>query len=84
MIKIQILSLKTIEGNSNRSLTVRVRIRFLLLYSELNPTDPSCNMLRHFTWTEKYEEAMSDEHPHWKGIKLKGSDKPSLKDLKVC
>ena len=20
-------------------------------------------MLRHFTWTEKYEEAMSDEHP---------------------
>ena len=23
-----------------------------------------CNMLHDFTWTEKYEEAMSDEHPH--------------------
>ena len=42
---------------------VRVRVRFLLFYSEHTPTDPWCNMLRDFTWTEKYEEAMSDEHP---------------------
>ena len=42
---------------------VRVRVRFLLFYSELTPTDPWCNMLRDFTWTEKYEEAMSGEHP---------------------
>ena len=63
MIKTQILLWKTIEGNSNRKLRVRVRVRFLLFYSELTPTDPWCNMLRDSTWTEKYEEAMSDEHP---------------------
>ena len=27
-------------------------------------------MLRDFTWTEKYEEAMSDEHPHYKRLVL--------------
>ena len=40
VIKTQILLLKTIEGNSNRRLKVRVRVRFLLFYSELTPTDP--------------------------------------------
>ena len=57
-------SIKSNEGNrSNRRLRVRVRVRFLWFYSELTPTDPWCNMLRDFTWREKYEEAMSDEHP---------------------
>ena len=36
---------------------------FLLFYSKLTPTDQWCNMLRDFIWMEKYEEAMSDEHP---------------------
>ena len=35
---------------------------FILFYSEIAPTDPWCNMLCDFTWTEN-EEAMSDEHP---------------------
>ena len=30
---------------NNRTLRVRVRVRFFLFYSELGPTDPSCNML---------------------------------------
>ena len=45
--------MKTIEGNSNRRLKVRVRVRFLLFSSELAPNDPWCNMLHDFTWTEK-------------------------------
>ena len=53
MKKTQILLRKTIEGNSNRRLRVGVRVRFLLFYSELVPTDPWCNMLCDFTWTEK-------------------------------
>ena len=53
MKKTQILLWKAIEGNSNRRLRVRVRVRFLLFYSELAPTDPWCNMLCDFTWTEK-------------------------------
>ena len=68
MIKTQILSWKTIEGNSNRRVRVRVSVRFPLFYSELTPTDPWCNfnfMLCDFTWREKYEEAMSDEHPQY-------------------
>ena len=44
------------EGNT--SLKVRVRVRFLLFYSEVAPTD--------FTWTEKYEDEMPDEHPPMK------------------
>ena len=44
MIKTQILLYKTIEGN--RRLMVRVRVRFVLYYSEIAPTDPWCNMLR--------------------------------------
>ena len=47
----QILSWKTIEGN--RRLRVRIRIRFLLFYSELVPTYPWCNMFGDFTWTDK-------------------------------
>ena len=63
MIKTQILLWKTIEGNNNRRLRVRVRVRFLLFYSELTPTDPWCNMLRDFTRTKKYGKAMSNDHP---------------------
>ena len=54
-------------------LRVRVRVRLLLLYSELTPTDLWCNMLRDFTWTEKYEEAMSDENPPSQSIVLVSS-----------
>ena len=61
MIKTQILLWKTIEGN--RSVRVRVRVRFLLFYSEIAPTDPWCNMFRTLIWRKKYGEAMSDEHP---------------------
>ena len=60
MKKTQIFLWKTIEGNSNRRL--RVRVRFLLFYSELAPTDLWCNMLCDFTSTVKYEGAMSDEN----------------------
>ena len=63
MVKTQILLWKTIEGNSYARLRVRVRVRFLLFDYELTPTDPWCNMHRNFTWTEKYDEAMSDKHP---------------------
>ena len=38
MTKTKILLLKTVKGN--RRLRVRVRVRFLLFYSELIPTDP--------------------------------------------
>ena len=41
-----------------------LRVRFLLFYSEIAPTDPWCNMLRTLIWRKKYEEAMSDEYPH--------------------
>ena len=51
------------EGNIKRRLRVRVRVKFLLFYSELTPTDLWCNMLRDFTWTDKYKEVMPDEHP---------------------
>ena len=42
----------------------RVRVRFLLFYSELAPTDRLCNMLHTLPGRKKYEEAMSGEHPH--------------------
>ena len=61
MIKAQILLWKTIEGN--KRLRVKVRFRFLSLYSELAPTDPWCNMLQTLPGRKKYEKAMSDEHP---------------------
>ena len=53
MKETQILLWKTIEGNSNRRLRVRVTVRSLLFYSELAPTDPWCDMLRDFTGMEK-------------------------------
>ena len=34
-----------------------------LFYSELAPTDPSCNMLQTLLGQKKYEEGMSDEQP---------------------
>ena len=40
MKKTQILLWKTIEGNSYKRLWVRVGVRFLLIGSELTPTDP--------------------------------------------
>ena len=49
--------------NVNRRLRVRVRVTFLLFYSELAPTNPSCNMLQTLLGRKKYDEAMSDEHP---------------------
>ena len=91
----QILLWKTIESNSNRRL--RVRVRFLIFYSELTPTDPWCNMPRNFTWTEKYEEVMSDEPPQcdawspihnkpfsgWKGSRVIRARFPFEKSLNV-
>ena len=44
--------MKTIEGIGTLRVRVRVRAKFLLFYSEPAPTDPLCNMLRGFTWTE--------------------------------
>ena len=59
MIKVQTLLWQAIEGNRR----LRVRVRVLLFYSELAPTDPWRNMLQSLLGREKYEELMSDEHP---------------------
>ena len=62
MVKTKVLLWKTIE--SNGTLRVRVRVKFLLFYSELAP------LTRDVTWfvtllsRKIFEEAMSDEHPH--------------------
>ena len=61
MIKTQILLWKTIEGN--KRFRVRVRVRFILAYFKLAPTDPRCNMLQTLLGRKKYQEAMSDEYP---------------------
>ena len=61
MIKTQILLWKTIEGN--KRFRVRVRVRFILSYFKLAPTDPWCNMLQTLLGSKKYQEAMSDEYP---------------------
>ena len=58
MIKTQILLWKTI-GNKR----FRVRVRFILSYFKLAPTDPWCNMLQTLLGWKKYQETMSDEHP---------------------
>ena len=57
MIKTQILLWKTTEANK------RLRVRFLLFYSELVPIDPWYNMLQTLLGQKKSEKAMSDEHP---------------------
>ena len=51
------------EGNSNKRLRVRARVRFILFYSELAPLtrDVTCSVT--LLGRKKYEEAMSDEHP---------------------
>ena len=49
---------------------VRVRVRFLLFYSELTPTDPGLNMLQTLLGQKKYEETVSDEHPQHNAIFL--------------
>ena len=47
---------------SNRSLKVRVRVRFILFYSGLVPTGPRwCNMLQTLLRRKKYEKVISDE-----------------------
>ena len=40
-----------------------VSVRFILFYCELAPTNPRCIMLQALTWTEKYEEELSDKQP---------------------
>ena len=80
MITTQILLLKTIEGN--RRLRVKVRVRFLLFYLELAPTDPWCNMLQILLGRKKYEEAMSGEHYH-RVAALKNFTKLTWKHLPV-
>ena len=52
MIKTKIVLWKTIEANGTLSVKIRVRVKFLLFYSEPVPTDPWCNMLSDFTWKE--------------------------------
>ena len=44
-------------------LTGWVRVWFILIYSELAPTDPWCNMLHTLLSQEKYEEETSYEQP---------------------
>ena len=39
---------KTMEGNGTLRVRVTVRVKFLLFYSELTPTDPWYNMLHDF------------------------------------
>ena len=63
MIKTQSLLSKTIEDNRRARVKVRVKVRFLLFYYELAPSDPSFKMLQTLHGRKKYEEAMSDEHP---------------------
>ena len=63
MKKTQILLWKAIEGNSNRRLRFRVRVRFLLFYSELAPLTRGVTCSVTLLGWEKYEEAMSDEPP---------------------
>ena len=62
MITTQLSLLKIIEGN--RRLRVKVRVRFILFYLKLAPTDPWCNMLQTLLGRKKYEEAMSGKHHH--------------------
>ena len=45
-------------------LRVRVRVSFILFYSELAHTDPSCNMIQSLRGWKKCEEEMSDEQPY--------------------
>ena len=54
MIKTQIL----IEGNIRSKVRVKVKVRFILFYSELLPPFPLTLFGR-----KKYEEAISDKHP---------------------
>ena len=56
MIRTQIILSKTIEANR------RLRVRFLSFYPPLI-RDITCP---DFTWTEKCEKAMSNEHPRHK------------------
>ena len=46
---------------NNRKLRVRVKIKFILFYFELAPTNPCCNMLQTLLRWKKYEKDMSDK-----------------------
>ena len=63
MIKSEIFLWKIIGGNRRLYIRVGVRIRVILFYSELAPTDPWCNTLQTLFERKKHEEAISDEHP---------------------
>lgn len=41
-----------------------VVVRFILLYSEIAPTEMSCRMLQTVHGRKKYGEEMSGEQPH--------------------
>ena len=58
------------NNRSNRTLRVRVRVRFILFYSELTPSDPRCNMLQTLLERKKYEEEIPDEQPLLKVLPL--------------
>ena len=63
MIKSEIFLWKIIGGNRRLYIRVGVRIRVILFYSELAPTDPWCDTLQTLFEQKKHEEAISDEHP---------------------
>ena len=46
-----------------------IRVRFILFYYELAPTDPWCNMLQTLLGQNKYKEEMSDKK--FVSVKLK-------------
>ena len=58
------------NNRSNRRLRVRVRVSFILFYSELTPSDPRCNMLQTLLERKKYEEEIPDEQPLLKVLPL--------------
>ena len=63
MIRTQVLLWKIIGGNRRSRVRVQVRVKFLLFYFQLAPTDQWCNMLQTLLRWKKCEEEMSDEHP---------------------
>ena len=56
-MKTQVLLWKTTEDDGRLRVRVRVGVRLILFYSELNPTDPWCNMLQTLLARKKHEEA---------------------------
>ena len=56
-----------IKTQGNRRLKVRIRVELLLFYSGLCSTDYDVTCSRRYLDGIKYEEAISDEHPHIHG-----------------